>query len=126
MLYHYIFKTYLGRPTLEDKELRIFLKDTFVNISTEKGFKVIECEILSEHIHLLIEQSYLDSTSKIMKLLKGVSSRRLFQKYHTNRFEHRKLWARSFYARKINNEEKEDVGSYIRKQRNENGVDKRY
>ncbi|MFH1386191.1 MAG: IS200/IS605 family transposase [bacterium] len=126
MLYHYNFRTYLRKPTLEDKEIRLFLKEIFLEISKEKGFDIIECEILSEHVHILIEHSYTLSTSQVMKFLKGISARRLFQQYPTNRFEHKKLWGRSFFAKKITNEEKDNVIDYIRNQRNEEGIDKRF
>jgi putative transposase len=126
MLYHYTFNTYSGRSTLEDKVLRAFLKDTFLEISRQKGFQIIECEILADHVHILIEHSYTMSTSQVMKLLKGISSRRLFQEYPTNRFYHKKLWGRSFNARKLSGEEKEAVINYIKNQRDERGIDKRY
>lgn len=126
MRYHYTFSTYERRPLLEDKEIRKELNDLFRAIAEEKDFKIIECEILADHVHLLIEQSYILSTSMAMKLLKGISSRRLFQKYPTNRFDIRKLWERSFRARKIKNEEKDVIINYIKNQRDENGFDKRF
>jgi putative transposase len=126
MFYHYTFRTYKGKPLLEDEELRGFLKGTFHEVADEKGFKVVECEILCDHVHVLIEQGYALSTSLVMKYLKGVSSRRLFQKYPTNRYDIRKLWGRSFHARKIGAEEKDGVSSYIKGQRNEEGIDKRF
>jgi putative transposase len=125
MFYHYTFRTYKGKQLLEDKELRAFLKTLFNEIAKEKGFEIIECEILTDHVHMLIEQSYKITTSVVMKFIKGVSSRRLFQKYPTNRFEIRKLWGRSFHAGKISSDEKENVVQYIKNQRNKNGIDKR-
>jgi len=126
MFYHYTFGTYKGKQLLEDKELRAFLKTLFNEIAKEKGFEIIECEILTDHVHMLIEQGYQITTSVVMKFIKGISSRRLFQKYPTNRFEIRKLWGRSFNARKISNEQKEQVVQYIKSQRNKNGIDKRF
>ncbi|MFA6548817.1 MAG: IS200/IS605 family transposase [Candidatus Margulisiibacteriota bacterium] len=125
MLYHYTFNTYAGKQLLEDKELRDFIMNIFVEIAAEKGFQIIKCEILSEHVHVLIEHSYALSTSMVMKYLKGISARRVFQKYPTNRYDIRKLWGRSFHARKVNGEEKESVINYIEHQRTEDGIDKR-
>ena len=115
MLYHYTFNTYSGKQTLEDKLLRDFLKSTFAVIAADKGFEIIECEILCDHVHMLIEQSYLLSTSSVMKSVKGISARRLFQEFRTNGFEHRKLWGRSFHARKISSDEKAAIIGYIKK-----------
>ncbi|NQT29210.1 MAG: IS200/IS605 family transposase, partial [Candidatus Saganbacteria bacterium] len=111
---------------LEALEVRAFLKTVFLEVSREKGFEIIECEILSDHVHLLIDQSYMLSTSMVVKNLKGVSSRRLFQKYKTNRGEIRKLWGRSFDARKIDSNQKEVVINYIKNQMSPVGVDKRF
>ncbi|MBI5700752.1 IS200/IS605 family transposase [Candidatus Saganbacteria bacterium] len=126
MLYHYTFRTYKGLPLLEDKKLIGFLMNTFHEIGNEKGFKIVECEILCDHVHALIEHNYILSSSLVMKNLKGISARRLFQKYPTNRFDIRKLWGRSFHARKIGADEKDSVISYIIGQRDENGIDKRF
>ena len=113
-------------PLLEDAELRGFLKSAFHEISLDKGFKMVECEILCDHVHVLIEQDYTLSSSLVMKNLKGVSSRMLFQKYPTNRYDIRKLWGRSFHARKIGAEEKDKVVCYIKGQRNRDGIDRRF
>jgi putative transposase len=126
MLYHYTFNTYDGIQTLKDEQLRGFLKSTFTAIATEKGFNILACDVLCDHVHMLIDQNYIFSTSNVMKSIKGISARRLFQEYPTNRFEHRKLWGRSFHARKISSEEKDTVIGYIRNQRNADGVDKRF
>ena len=126
MLYHYTFGLYKRSDLLVDPGIRSFLKEVFSKIAAEKDFKIIECEILSDHVHLLVDQSYNLSTSFVMKNIKGVSSRRLFEKYDTNRFEIRKLWARGFFAGKIGSFEKDAVVKYIRTQRTPDGSDKRY
>jgi putative transposase len=111
---------------LEDKEIRGFLMNTFNDIANAKGFEIIACEILSDHVHMLIDQPYAISTSSAMKNIKGASARYLFQKYPSNRYDVRKLWARSFNCRKIPTDQKETVMNYIKKQRNLDGIDKRY
>jgi len=126
MLYHYIFRTYKGKQLLEDKEIRRHLTASFNEIAAEKGFLILGCGILSDHVHILIEQAPSFSTSVVMKYLKGISSRKLLQAYRTNRCEIRKLWGRSFNAREIGDEEKQTVLKYIKNQRNRNGIDKRY
>ena len=75
---------------------------------------------------MLVNQSYNISTSFVMKNLKGISSRRLFQRYDVSRFEFRKLWGRSFNVRKIDNTQKAIVVNYIKSQRTSEGIDKRY
>ena|GEM_PF-1309958 len=126
MLYHYTFNVYKGKELLINREVQCFLRDIFHKISVEKGFEILECEILSDHVHMLINQSYNVSTSYVMKNIKGISSRRLFQKYDVNRYEVRKLWGRSFHVRKIDNAQKAIVSNYIKSQRTYEGIDKRH
>ena len=107
MLYHYTFNAYLGINILEDKEIRAFLFETFNKIADSKGFRIVECEILADHVHMLIDQPYCISTSSAMKYIKGASARYLFKKFPANRFDIRKLWSRSFHCRKISEKQKE-------------------
>ena len=111
---------------LEDEEIRGFLMKIFRDIAENNGFKILECEILSDHVHMLIDQPYTLSTSLVMKYIKGGSARHLFQKYPSNRYDVRKLWARSFNCRKITGAQKETVTHYIKGQRDAEGIDKRY
>jgi len=125
MYCHFVFKTYRGKRFLTDKETLAFLRRSFNEIAYEKGFELVECEILCDHVHLLIKYCDHVSESDIMKALKGISARRLFQEYNVNRFEIRKLWARSFYSRKVEHCELGKAIEYIRNQKNTQGIDKR-
>ena len=111
---------------MEDDQVRADLNGLFTQISDEKGFKIIECGILDDHVHLLIDQSYALSTSWVMKQLKGISARLILQKYDDSRSGLKKLWGRSFNARKVPSRQLDSVISYIRGQRGADGVDKRY
>ena len=126
MLHHYTFNTYNGIPLLEEQEIRDFLMKTFQDIANSKGFKILEMEILSDHVHMLIDQPYTLSMPSVMKYIKGTSARSLFHKYPTNRFDIRKLWARSYNCRKLKSSQIETVTNYIRNQRGPDGIDKRY
>jgi putative transposase len=126
MLYHYIFNTYSGINILDDMKIRNFLLKIFNDIAKNKGFKIIECEILEDHVHMLTDQPYSISPSSAMKYIKGISARYLFKEYPTNRSDIRKLWARSYNFRKITEKQKEKVINYIKGQRDMQGIDKRY
>jgi len=59
-------------------------------------------------------------------MFKGISSRRFFQEYPSNRYEYRKLWGRGYYACRINETELPKVIEYIKNQVGQDGYDKRY
>jgi len=126
MLYHYTFNTYKNKCILIDGDVLSFLKGIFYQIACEKGFQIIECEILSDHVHMLIDQEDGIEASFVMKNIKGISSRRLFQKYNVNRYEFRKLWARSYNVRKVDDSQRSVAVGYIKSQKSETGIDKRF
>jgi len=124
--YHYVFRTYKGKSVLKAKEFVEYLKEVFNKISLDKGFPVLVIEILEDHAHLIIEQTKNDSTDYIMRIFKGGSARRFFQEYPSNRFEQRKLWGRGYYAEIIEESRLPGLVSYIKDQKNNDGMDKRY
>lgn len=123
---HYVFNTYKNRSILIDHEIIEFLHNIFYEIARTKGLKILACRILEDHVHCLIKY---DSKHKIeypIKMLKGISARKFFKSYKTNRLVFRKLWARSYYAREIQGEEElKKAVSYIKGQIDSMGHDKR-
>lgn len=97
-----------------------------MQIAQDKGFKLVEFNITEDHIHLLVWQDLNDSTNYVMRMFKGISSRRFFQEYPSNRLVDRKLWGRGYHARNISKEELPTIRGYIRDQIDHDGYDKRY
>lgn len=125
MLTHFTFNTYKGKHSLVEGEFIVFLKKHFDKISIGKGFEILECEILADHVHVLISHEL--PNAKVMKYLKGISAREFFKEYPSNRLVDRKLWGRSYHYRRIeNNLECASVKGYIKGQKDKNGADKRY
>jgi putative transposase len=126
MLTHFTFNTYKNKNSLKDKELREFLKQSFFEIAKTKDFKIINCELLEDHVHILIDYPKTLTMAKLMQALKGISSRHFFIKYPSNRFVDKKLWARSYYSRHVLPENVKKVTGYIKNQLDNSGNDKRY
>ncbi|MFC1510893.1 IS200/IS605 family transposase [Candidatus Margulisiibacteriota bacterium] len=123
-LVHYVFGTYKRKEALQDW-IAEELESLFGVICKEKGFELICSSILVEHVHLLIAKQVTDRNEYVMKMIKGISSRRFFQKYPSNRYVYRKLWARGYRAVAVKDERHlSNVIRYIQEQKIE-GVDKR-
>ncbi|MCX5750059.1 MAG: IS200/IS605 family transposase [Candidatus Saganbacteria bacterium] len=121
---HYVFNTYKRKPILVP-EIAADLEQLFTSICEERGFKLLCQNILIEHVHILIEKKETESNEYIMQMIKGVSARRIFKKYDTNRFVFRKLWGRSYRAEAIEGESHlQRIRQYIKNQKID-GVDKR-
>jgi putative transposase len=99
-IYHYIFSTY-SRGQILIGEIVDDLGQIFDEIAFQKSFKIIAKNILADHVHLLIEKEAIDQNEYIVKMIKGISSRRIFMEYPTNRFVHKKLWGRGYRAYEI-------------------------
>lgn len=126
MYCHYIFRTYKGKSTLKYKGFKDHLKIGFETIANEKGFKLLASNVLEDHVHLVVRQSSSDSSDYVMRMFKGISSRRFFTEFPSNRFEHRKLWGRGYYIKIIKEQDLPKVINYIENQTLKDGSDKRY
>ena len=122
---HFVFRTYKGYRALSDRESVESLYEFIGQVCKDKGFELVECKILRDHVHCLIGFDSNHRPDYVIRMIKGISSRRFFQKYNTNRFVYRKLWGRSYFAEKIDDKGIPNVIRYIKEQTDIYGVDKR-
>jgi putative transposase len=78
--FHVWFAT-RGRRWLLQGEIAPSAKQLFFEIAQEKQITLIECEAIVDHVHLLLNCADKDELRRAMHLLKGVSSKRLFELY---------------------------------------------
>ena len=98
-----------------DDSIRGLLQET----AKEKGRKLLELESVIDHVHLVLELPPNESLSRAIKLLKGVTARRVFQKLPqvkldagTNHF-----WQRRYGSKMIPEGAVDNVRAYVRTQR---------
>ena len=124
---HFVFRTYKGRSALIDPVTIEFLYKSFNDIASTKGFKIVACKIMEDHVHCLIQFDHKHRPDYVIRMIKGISSREFFKSFKTNRLEYRKLWGRSYYAEEIGEEKVETIIDYILNgQLDNSGHDKRY
>ncbi len=82
----------------EDK--RMAIREIFRSLCQWKGVEIIEGEICSDHVHLLLSIPPKMSVSYFIGYLKGKSSLILFQKYGNMKFAYRnrEFWCRGYYV----------------------------
>lgn len=78
--YHLVWSVKYRRKVLVGK-IETALKRLLNEISKEKGFILKEVEVMPDHVHVFISAKPKFSPSYIYKMLKGISSRRLFLKH---------------------------------------------
>ena len=82
-----------------------------------KGVTIIEAEVCSDHVHILLEIPPKMSVSGFMGYLKGKSSLMIYQRWGNMKFKYRnrEFWCRGFYVDTVGKNTKK-IKEYIRNQ----------
>ena len=81
-VYHLIWRTKYRKKVLQG-QIESDLKKILYEVADEYGFTISHMEIgLDDHIHLLVSAPPKLSVTNIVRWLKGVSARKLFQLKH--------------------------------------------
>jgi len=78
--YHIVWCTKYRKQVMND-ELKEFLDDQIRTIADSKEWEILELEVMPEHIHLFISAPPFMSPTDIVKIMKGVTTKRVFQKF---------------------------------------------
>ena len=79
-VYHVWFSTKRRKWLLQD-DIADACKQLMMEIAREKGIRFLACEPAIDHMHLLIDIENRERLSKAMNLLKGISARRIFERF---------------------------------------------
>ena len=102
-------------------EIEAYIQKLAVEIGMEKGFTVDMLEVgEQDHIHCFVSAHPKVSISYIVKMLKGISARRVFIQYPELKKQLRKgvLWNHSYYVETVGIVSEENIRKYIEKQTN--------
>lgn len=86
-----------------------------MTVASEKDIKLLECETMVDHVHLLIDAEDRVHVGKAMNLLKGASSRQLFQRFPDLKPDAgiNSFWQHRYAAREIPESAAATVSNYI-------------
>ena len=87
-------------------------------ICKKNEIEILKGHVSADHVHLLLSIPPHMSVSKVMKYLKGATSRKILQEYKrlSRRFWGRHLWARGYFAVSSGNVTDEIIKMYIENQ----------
>jgi putative transposase len=116
-LYHVWFAT-KRRKWLLQGDIGHAARELMIQVAAEKGINLIECESMVDHVHLLIEVADRDELSRAMNLLKGATSRRLFEQFPDLRLDAgvSSFWQHRYGAKQVSAGAKGVIQRYIRSQ----------
>ncbi len=96
------------------------IKTEIESISNRYGWQIIEQEIDQDHIHVLIRYSPKWSILEIVRLLKQLTTYRIWQKHNEYLSQHfwkeRTFWSDGYFSCSIGNVSKDIIQKYIQEQ----------
>ena len=96
------------------------IKTEIESIANHYGWQIIEQEIDQDHIHILIRYSPKWSILEIVRLLKQLTTYRIWQKHNKYLSQHfwkeRTFWSDGYFSCSIGNVSKEIILKYIQEQ----------
>jgi putative transposase len=116
--YHIVWSVKYRRKVLT-QEIEKYLKDLFNEIARDKGFEIIMMEVgEQDHIHVFASAHPKIAPSYIVKMLKGISGRKLFLQFPEikQKLWKGRLWNRSYYIETVGSISEESIKKYIAKQ----------
>jgi putative transposase len=114
--YHVVWCPKYRRKVLTngvDVRLKELLREYAVNLSAD----ILEMEIMSDHVHILIEVAQQFGVHKAVKSLKGYTSKILRQEFPYLRTKMPTLWTNSYFVSTVGGAPMEVIKQYIENQK---------
>ena len=117
--YHIVWVTKY-RECAFDESIQNSLKNKLLEIANENDYKIEALEIMPNHVHVLISAKPKVSITVIVKKLKGITGKWLFQTYPqemNKHFWHGHIWCHSYYVGSVGNTTEAVIKKYINTQK---------
>jgi len=95
-----------------------YLRQLLVETAIQYCFRIETLEIVSDHVHVLVSATPQHTIPNIVKVLKGVSARKLFLKFPKlkNKLWGGHLWNPSYFVATVSENTEEQIKKYIENQ----------
>lgn len=116
--YHLVWTTKYRRKILTS-EIDEYLQKLLKEIGKFKGFEVIQSNVgENDHIHVFVSAHPKVAPSYIVKMLKGISGRKLFMDFPEIKKQlwKNQLWNSSYFIESIGSTSQENIQKYIDRQ----------
>ncbi len=116
--YHVVWVVKYRRKIL-NLEVEAYLQELVQQIAADKGFTVHLFEVgEGDHVHCFVSAPPTLSVTNIVKYLKGISGRKLFERFPEikSRLWKGQLWNHSYYCETIGSVSEENIQRYIEHQ----------
>jgi len=115
--YHIIFTPKYRRKVLTGK-IADRLKELFFEKQSDFNYKILELEIMPDHVHLLVDSSPKMSVNSLVCKIKGYTSNILRSEFKELKSRIPTLWTRSKFISSVGSVSLDVVKKYIENQKN--------
>lgn len=114
--YHVIWCPKYRRSVLV-KGVDVRLKEIIQTVATEYKSEILELEVMPDHVHLLVEVDPQFGIHRLIKLMKGRSSKLIREEFKWIKSRLPTLWTNSYFVSTIGGAPLEVVKQYIEQQK---------
>jgi putative transposase len=114
--YHVVWCPKNRRPVLTGR-VEVRLKEVLRQPCAGVGAEVLEVEVMPDHVHLLVSVDPQLGITRLVRSMKGRSSRILREEFPDVRRRMRTLWTNSWYIGTVGGASLETVRSYVENQK---------
>ncbi|MBU6995982.1 IS200/IS605 family transposase [Ferrovum myxofaciens] len=93
------------------------LKEIIQDVATEYKCEILELEVMPDHVHLLVEVDPQFGIHRLIKLMKGRSSKLIREEFKWVKSRLPTLWTNSYFVSTIGGAPLEVVKQYIEQQK---------
>lgn len=114
--YHIVWCPKYRRPVLVgnvERRLKVIIRE----VVKERSAEIIEMEIMPDHVHLLVEADPQYGIHKLIKQIKGRSSRLLRSEFRELRTRIPSLWTNSYFVSTVGGAPLSAIKQYIEQQK---------
>ena len=115
-IYHAVWCPKYRRPVIKgdvEHRLKEIIKESCIELNAE----LIEMEVMPDHVHLLVQIDPQFGIHRLIKHIKGRSSRFLRQEYREIRSRLPTLWTNSYFVSTTGGAPLEIIKQYVRNQK---------
>jgi len=114
--YHVIWCPKYRRSVLVNG-VDVRLKEIIQDVATEYKSEILELEVMPDHVHLLVEVDPQFGIHRLIKLMKGKSSKLIREEFSWIKSRLPTLWTNSYFVSTIGGAPLEVVKQYIEQQK---------
>lgn len=118
IMYHFVWIPKYRRKVFIEP-YRSTLREIIEQIGYDYNIEIVELEIPTDHIHMVVRSEPKVSPSEIMQIIKSISARQFFKLHPEIKrkyFWGGKLWTQSYFVETIGNANEETIRRYVQNQ----------